>query len=606
MQKRITLLVFLMAAFSSFCFSDNVALCYHKFGYSISDIYSVLPEVLEWQLSYIKKQGIPVTNMEGLENILCQEKEAENPSVLLTVDDGWKSSKNILPILARQQVTAMFFLYPIVIHKDVKKYLTPSDLHNVMKSPWVEFGCHSYSHPVLSKIDDKQLYHEVVDSKQRLEQWLGTTLNVMAYPYGMANKRVRDFCRKHYEYGFTASDGVNNFSTDHFDLKRFIIYRNTTFGEFKDIISRANGKKEAKEYKLVKIGRNDDYGKYGIFPDNKYYRFPPGKTAEAPEVIFIPSSGLGPGWLYMTIKKAVAGNMACGVMVNRNNNIPFYRGEKDIYKAAKNWGLPAYMEDLKEGLDFAMKGGKKAVIVTWGDGFDVLISLLSQPGDDFSSRIKGIIAINPMLPKGDNGDDFYRRNHEELLKQIADGKYISSGPQDFLEFKTLSDLAYLKPKSASPFAARYEYGDKISNKELLASVLNSSSNPDMALDYKSAYFTDGSFWKAFMQPLPLFPQVIPTALLDDINMLELNNFKLESAGVPGPVKLSMPVSYAYTDNYAASVKKARELFPGTGIAAEYKAGPVKTMEAMLSSGVSDFILRTAGEMMNEGQFKIQN
>jgi peptidoglycan/xylan/chitin deacetylase (PgdA/CDA1 family) len=58
--------------------------------------------------------------------------------------------------------------------------------------PKVRIGAHGATHVALSDCDDRQLGEELYSSKQYLEEMIGREVCTMAYPYGAADRRVRD------------------------------------------------------------------------------------------------------------------------------------------------------------------------------------------------------------------------------------------------------------------------------------------------------------------------------------------------------------------------------------------------------------------------------
>jgi peptidoglycan/xylan/chitin deacetylase (PgdA/CDA1 family) len=586
-------LLLLMLAFAGH--ADNVTFCYHKFSYSMEDIYSTLPEVFEWQINYIKLMKIPFITQDDL---AASYEAGRDPgeNILLTVDDGWKSVMNILPILDAQQVPVTLYLYPVVIHKDVKQYINPDDLKVILQNKWINYGCHSYTHPVLTKMDDAQLKHEVVDSKEKLEDWLGVTLNTFAYPYGMLNKRVENYCKKYYSIILGVNDGFNNVKTNRYNLDRFIIYRNTTFGEFTDMCGWIKGKDRDRPFSITKIGSSDDYGKKILFPKIKYYKFKPTKGFGNGNVLLLPGSGIGAGWNYKSVRELLANGTQCGIITNRNNNIPFYRPEKNTMKVIQDWGMKAYMDDMVRALDFITLKEKKSVILTWGDGFDLLMAVLSST-DKYNKKIKGIIVINPTFPEVDGTKDIYQKNLDEYNVQLANGEYAAEGLAYFLKIKTLSDMVVLKPDGVSRFTKKMGFDGTMTNKELLARVLNDADHPDLGINYRSKEYTLDDFRQAFMQPVPLFSMVQPIAYLRDLNSLWLNDFVSEELGVLEAKSLNFPVSYIYSDSYSDAVKKARATFTCLQPVSELPLDGISTIEMMLSDNVAGFVTTTAQAMM---------
>jgi len=81
-------------------------------------------------------------------------------------------------------------------------------------SEWgVEFGSHSVTHPILSQLDNDELWHEITNSKQVIAEQTGCTCEVIAYPVGGActyDQRVLDMVKKSgYRLGTSYRSGVN-------------------------------------------------------------------------------------------------------------------------------------------------------------------------------------------------------------------------------------------------------------------------------------------------------------------------------------------------------------------------------------------------------------
>ena len=70
----------------------------------------------------------------------------------------------------------------------------------------IEIGGHTISHPILTSVDDKSAYKEILGCKQQLEKITGKPARLFAYPNGKAGK---DFDMRHVqmakEAGFTAA-----------------------------------------------------------------------------------------------------------------------------------------------------------------------------------------------------------------------------------------------------------------------------------------------------------------------------------------------------------------------------------------------------------------
>ena len=84
----------------------------------------------------------------------------------------------------------------------------------------MRFGSHTLTHPSLVRLDDAQLRRELVESRRKLQDLLGEEVNLLAYPYGDANRRVRAAAiEAGYRMAFTTVEGLNVWE-DPFAMRR--------------------------------------------------------------------------------------------------------------------------------------------------------------------------------------------------------------------------------------------------------------------------------------------------------------------------------------------------------------------------------------------------
>ncbi|HXH11220.1 MAG TPA: polysaccharide deacetylase family protein [Alphaproteobacteria bacterium] len=101
--------------------------------------------------------------------------------------------------------------------------LTWDDI-KVMHQHGIEFGAHTATHPVLSRVTSARAWAEIAESKATLEQHLGGPVRGFAYPSG----RRQDFTATTkrlvqdagYGYAVTMVLGVNHGASDPFELQR--------------------------------------------------------------------------------------------------------------------------------------------------------------------------------------------------------------------------------------------------------------------------------------------------------------------------------------------------------------------------------------------------
>lgn len=88
----------------------------------------------------------------------------------------------------------------------------------------IDIGSHSLTHPVLSRLEDKELVSEIYGSKEILEQKLNQKIGAFCYPFGTIgcfNDKTKESIKEAgYECAISSEDGVNDEQTDLFNLKR--------------------------------------------------------------------------------------------------------------------------------------------------------------------------------------------------------------------------------------------------------------------------------------------------------------------------------------------------------------------------------------------------
>jgi peptidoglycan/xylan/chitin deacetylase (PgdA/CDA1 family) len=116
-----------------------------------------------------------------------------------------------------------------------------SHIHE-MSAAGVEFGSHTVTHPILSRLDDDALERELVQSRDTLERELGRTISILAYPVGGPgefNEKVVEVARAvGYRLGVSYVPGVNRLDRlDRFRLRRQHVERYTTDEYFSGLLS---------------------------------------------------------------------------------------------------------------------------------------------------------------------------------------------------------------------------------------------------------------------------------------------------------------------------------------------------------------------------------
>lgn len=163
----------------------------HVLGESKSqDLFDITPELFEQQLIYLRDNGYIAITTKDLftDPVTGKVVTYSKKPVMLTFDDGWKNQyEYAFPLLKKYNVKAVFYIY--IEPLGAPSFLTWEEIKE-MKDSGMVIGSHTITHPLLKKLSDEQLRHEIVDSKKILEKHLGTIIEDFASPYGYSNDRI--------------------------------------------------------------------------------------------------------------------------------------------------------------------------------------------------------------------------------------------------------------------------------------------------------------------------------------------------------------------------------------------------------------------------------
>lgn len=110
-------------------------------------------------------------------------------TVALTFDDGPSPyTPQVLAILKKYNIKATFF----VVGTNAQKY--PEYIKAIHNEGHV-IGSHTQTHPMLTKISEKQLVTEISEPSQIVNNIIGIKPKCLRYPFGASNEHVRDEIR---------------------------------------------------------------------------------------------------------------------------------------------------------------------------------------------------------------------------------------------------------------------------------------------------------------------------------------------------------------------------------------------------------------------------
>ena len=177
--------------------------------------YYISPSRFRRQLGWLQLHGYRhVPPSDWLSAKLPQQ------NVLLTFDDAYEDlHRELLRAVEEFKIKPLVFVVAGRIGGkndwDTHQGLRPRTLLSLdqireMQRAGIQFGSHSLTHPLLTKLSTAELIREVRDSKLRLEDAMGTSIEWFAYPYGDVDRRVRAaVLEAGYKAAVTTDAGLN-------------------------------------------------------------------------------------------------------------------------------------------------------------------------------------------------------------------------------------------------------------------------------------------------------------------------------------------------------------------------------------------------------------
>ena len=203
-------------------------LCYHRFAENCKSSNCMPAHVFEKQMRYLKENNYRVVTLRELYDFLQYRGSLPERSVVITVDDGYRSAYDIAyPILNEFDFKATLFIY--TNHVGISEGAITWDQLREMKARGFEVGAHTVTHCDLTKKkegEDDQAYlerirKELIVSKQLIDKELKQDTIYLAYPYSNCNQRVLLIVEEAgYKLGLTVQRGGNPFFADPLTLKR--------------------------------------------------------------------------------------------------------------------------------------------------------------------------------------------------------------------------------------------------------------------------------------------------------------------------------------------------------------------------------------------------
>lgn len=216
-------------------------LCYHRFGDNIKNKLVLPGSDFEKQMKYLKENGYRVIPLSHLEEFLDGKRDLPKRSVVITVDDGYKSFYTVaFPILIKYGFPATLFIYTDYIGTGPGS-LSWAELREMEKTGLIDTQNHTRTHANLPKIHsmgNKAVMSEILGPSDLISRKLEHEAAYLAYPYGNTNPSIIQLSKEAgLRVALTVTRGSNAFFENPWQLKRNMIFSQESFGHFLENLS---------------------------------------------------------------------------------------------------------------------------------------------------------------------------------------------------------------------------------------------------------------------------------------------------------------------------------------------------------------------------------
>ena len=184
---------------------------------------------LENDIKYLLKHNYKIVKLSTLVKRI-KNNESVDKYVVFTIDDTFKSFyKNGLPVFKKYNVPFTLFVYVESADKHYGDFMSWKQIKEASK--YGELGIHSYSHPHLAKLSDKQIIEDTQKAINSFKKHLGYVPDMYAYPYGEYNDRVKKIINRYFKVVCNQNPGAVNDKTPLNDIDRIAITGNVNIAK---------------------------------------------------------------------------------------------------------------------------------------------------------------------------------------------------------------------------------------------------------------------------------------------------------------------------------------------------------------------------------------
>jgi peptidoglycan/xylan/chitin deacetylase (PgdA/CDA1 family) len=219
-------LITLFCVLTGYIFADAHIFLYHRFNDERYQSTNTQNEALRRQFEFLKENNYTIVPLKAIVDKLNQNETLPEKWVALTIDDGYKSFLNALPIFKEFGYPFTMFVYVEAAEKKYPDFLNWEELKELEKHNGT-LAFHSYSHSHQTRQNAEKLREDFEKGLKLYEKRVGSKSDFYSYPYGEFDDKVQNIAK---EFGFSAifnqNIGTISDTSSVYDLNRFALTGN--------------------------------------------------------------------------------------------------------------------------------------------------------------------------------------------------------------------------------------------------------------------------------------------------------------------------------------------------------------------------------------------
>ncbi len=210
-------------------------LMYHSIGTKYDRSICVSEKLFQEQMEWLYNHNFHTVNLDEFYSALSGKSAFPDNPILVTFDDGFSDNYQVAwPILKQYGFNATFF----IVTSQINPYNIDWDQLRELVRQGNSIGSHSVNHFDLTTLNTKQQEKELRESKEMLEENLGTSIKAFCFPYGGYNKTTLALLPESgYLLSFTATSGKVRFGDNEYLLKRVHVCGGMPLSKFIEKVS---------------------------------------------------------------------------------------------------------------------------------------------------------------------------------------------------------------------------------------------------------------------------------------------------------------------------------------------------------------------------------